>query len=73
MLHGGSGLTEQDFKNTVRGGIRKVNICTELCVAAQKAYQASGDCYTQFADAKDAVKASAAKMMRIFESSGKAE
>ena len=73
MLHGGSGLTEQDFKNTVRGGIRKANICTELCVAAQKAYQASEDCYTQFADAKDAVKASAAKMMHIFESSGKAE
>lgn len=73
VLHGGSGLTEQDFKNTVRGGIRKVNICTELCMAAQKAYQASEDCYTQFADAKDAVKAAAAKMMRTFESSGKAE
>lgn len=73
VLHGGSGLTDEDFRNTVRGGIRKVNICTELCVAAQNAYKASDDCYSQFADAKNAVKAAAAKMMRVFESSGKAE
>lgn len=72
VLHGGSGLTEEDFKATVKNGIRKVNICTELCIAAQNAYKSSMDCYTQFAEAKDAVKAAAKNMIRILGSEGKA-
>lgn len=28
VLHGGSGLSDDDFKNTIANGIRKVNICT---------------------------------------------
>ena len=37
VLHGGSGLTDDDFKNTIKNGIAKVNIFTDLCVAADKA------------------------------------
>lgn len=33
VLHGGSGLSDDDFKNTVKHGIAKVNIFTDLCVA----------------------------------------
>lgn len=33
VLHGGSGLSDDDFRNTVREGIAKVNIFTDLCVA----------------------------------------
>ncbi len=33
VLHGGSGLSDDDFKNTIREGIAKVNIFTDLCVA----------------------------------------
>jgi fructose-bisphosphate aldolase class II len=37
VLHGGSGLSDDDFKNTVKEGIAKVNIFTDLCLAGDKA------------------------------------
>ncbi len=37
VLHGGSGLSDDDFKNTVREGIAKVNIFTDVCVAGIEA------------------------------------
>lgn len=37
VLHGGSGLSDDDFKNTVKYGIAKVNIFTDLCLAGQRA------------------------------------
>ena len=39
VLHGGSGLSDDDFKNTVRDGIAKVNIFTDLCLSGQRATQ----------------------------------
>lgn len=39
VLHGGSGLTDDDFKNTIKNGIAKVNIFTDLCLAGNKAMQ----------------------------------
>ena len=30
-------LTEEDFKNTIKYGIAKVNIFTDLCLAGNKA------------------------------------
>ena len=41
VLHGGSGLSDEDFRNTIENGIRKVNICTEMCLAAHRAYALS--------------------------------
>ena len=38
VLHGGSGLSDDDFKNTIRNGIAKVNIFTDLCLAGERAY-----------------------------------
>lgn len=37
VLHGGSGLSDEDFRNTVREGISKVNIFTDLCIAGANA------------------------------------
>ena len=37
VLHGGSGLTDLDFKTAIREGISKVNIFTDINVAAAKA------------------------------------
>lgn len=34
VLHGGSGLSDDDVKTTIKNGIRKVNICTDMCAAA---------------------------------------
>lgn len=37
VLHGGSGLSDDDFKNTIKEGIAKVNIFTDLCLAGDRA------------------------------------
>ena len=37
VLHGGSGLSDDDFRNTIREGIAKVNIFTDLCLAGDGA------------------------------------
>lgn len=76
VLHGGSGLSDDDFKNTIKNGIRKVNICTELCVAAHKAYaetQAKGIAFeNSIPTIKQAVQEVVKGKMQLFGSSGKA-
>ncbi len=72
VLHGGSGLTDEDFKETVKHGISKVNICTEMCIAARNAYLTSENHEILFNDAKDAVKEVVKQRMRLFGSSNKA-
>lgn len=37
VLHGGSGLSDDDFRNTIRERIAKVNIFTDLCLAGERA------------------------------------
>lgn len=37
VLHGGSGLSDDDFRNTIKHGITKVNIFTDLCIAGENA------------------------------------
>lgn len=39
VLHGGSGLSDDDFRNTIAAGIAKVNIFTDLCTAGTNAMQ----------------------------------
>lgn len=41
VLHGGSGLTDEDFKSCIRNGISKINIFTDINCAAAKASQSS--------------------------------
>lgn len=41
VLHGGSGLTDDDFKKVILNGISKVNICTDLCIVAENAVKES--------------------------------
>lgn len=75
VLHGGSGLSDDDFKSVVENGIRKVNICTEMCLGVYKTY------YENYKDGKsfeetvisaaDAVKEIVKHKMRVFGSSGK--
>ena len=72
VLHGGSGLSDDDFRNTIANGIRKVNICTEMCIAAREAYLASANHEILFDDAKNAVKKVVKGKMQLFGSSGKA-
>ena len=37
VLHGGSGLSDDDFRNSINNGISKVNIFTDICVAGERA------------------------------------
>ena len=72
VLHGGSGLSEEQFRATIENGIRKVNICTEMCIALRDAYINSKNHESLFAEGKDAVKEVVRARMRLFGSSGKA-
>lgn len=36
VLHGGSGLTDDDFRNSIANGISKINIFTDLCEAGKR-------------------------------------
>jgi len=72
VLHGGSGLSDGDFTRAIRYGIRKVNIYTELAVAAQGAWAGSTSFEAGLVDAKNAVKEVTRRRMRLFGSSNKA-
>ncbi len=37
VLHGGSGLTDEDFQNCAQKGMAKINIFTDLCLAGDRA------------------------------------
>jgi len=76
VLHGGSGLSDEDFKNTIANGIRKVNICTEMCLAEAKAYAVAHEVGASFElsldIAKNTVQQVVKSKMRLFGSSNKA-
>jgi len=77
VLHGGSGVTDDDFRTAIANGICKINIFTALALAGADAIrQVAADpksTYGQMnAAAKAAIKASVVHHMRVFGSSGKA-
>lgn len=76
VLHGGSGLSDDDFRNTIKNGIRKVNICTEMCLAAHQAYSYAFNNHNSFEIAlqvaKNTVQEVVRRKMQLFGSSGKA-
>ena len=76
VLHGGSGLTDLDFKTAIREGISKVNIFTDINVAAAKAvserYTDAGKGLTDLIpSAVEAVRRESEKKMCLFDSVGK--
>lgn len=77
VLHGGSGLSPDDFRRTIEYGICKVNIFTDLTLAAMRRIRedagVAGMAYiTQCARTAAAVKDEAIGKMRIFGSCGRA-
>ncbi len=76
VLHGGSGLSDDDFRNTIREGIAKVNIFTDLCLAGERACADAlrdGIGYLEMRNLKVAyIKEEVKKKMRLFGSEGKA-
>lgn len=75
VLHGGSGLSDQDFKNCIANGISKINIFTDINCAAARAAR---DHYTEGCGLTDlqnpiteAVRQETMKKMKIFGSAGR--
>ena len=73
VLHGGSGLSDDDFRNTIKNGIAKINIFTDLCVAGKKAMADNLDLsYLDMRNAKvKAIKEAVMKKMILFGSNGR--
>jgi len=78
VLHGGSGLTDEDFGCCIKLGINKVNIFTDLCNSALSKLDAiyeekrEGVSFPKILSVtSEAVKQEAIKKMRLFGSSGK--
>ncbi len=77
VLHGGSGLSDDDFRTAIRCGIAKVNIFTDINVAGaraiREAVQAEKCAMTDLMNLQvEAVKAETMKKMQLFGSHGKA-
>lgn len=83
VLHGGSGLTDDDFRNAIARGIAKLNIHTDMVIAGMKAMREQCAChdaakpatwdYLDTRKAKvEAIKACILNKMSLFGSVGKA-
>jgi len=81
VLHGGTGLTESDFRSFIDAGVSKVNISTGLKLAYMQSArdhlrkaEATGvwDPPSLFADITRAVKAEVAQYLEMFGSAGNA-
>lgn len=74
VLHGGSGLSDDDFRNTIQNGIAKVNIFTDLCVAGLNAVRtAPTDSYLEARNIKvEAIKQAVMKKIMLFGSNNRA-
>lgn len=76
VLHGGSGLSDDDFRNTIKEGIAKVNIFTDLCVAGESAVKqaiSQNKGYLEMRNMKvTAIKEAVKTKMRLFGSENKA-
>ena len=73
VLHGGSGLSDDDFRNTIKNGISKVNIFTDLCLAGKAAMKENLEKdYLDIRNAKvEAFKTATMRKMKLFGSDGR--
>lgn len=76
VLHGGSGLSDDDFRNAISDGIAKVNIFTDLCVAGMKACREATEQGEDYLTARNhkvaSIRKAVQEKMRLFSCAGKA-
>ena len=76
VLHGGSGLTDDDFRRAIAEGIAKVNIFTDLCQAGVRGQQAALEKGLDYLQArnlkKDFIAAAVERKIELFGCAGKA-
>jgi ketose-bisphosphate aldolase len=75
VLHGASGISDADIKRAISLGIAKINIHTELCLAAMDAIQANtNDSFLEIErKVRSAVKERALEKIELFGTKGRAE
>lgn len=72
VLHGGSGLSDDDFRMSVKCGISKINIFTDLCLAGDAAMKENLG-YLETRNKKvEMIKQTAKRKMQLFGCSGRA-
>lgn len=72
VLHGGTGLSEAQFKSVIKSGIAKINVSTDLYVSADRAINSARDAgepsYLELGRlAEETIKARCAHYLSIFE------
>lgn len=76
VLHGGSGLSDDDFRQSIADGIAKVNIFTDLCVAGLKGQAEALERSLEYLPArnlkKDRIAAAVERKIELFGCAGKA-
>lgn len=71
VLHGGSGLSDDDFKNTIKNGISKINIFTDLCIAGADAVLKETDYLEMRSRKVEAIKQAVKTKILTFGSNGR--
>lgn len=76
VLHGGSGLSDDDFRNTIREGIAKVNIFTDLCLAGDRAMKVGAESGIGYLETRNLkvkeIKETVKEKIKLFGSANKA-
>ncbi len=72
VLHGGTGLTNEQFRKLIALGMRKINIATDIFMAASSA-QCLCDIFSSITNAREQVSAVVRKYVALFGCAGKAE
>lgn len=75
VLHGGSGLSDDDFRGTVARGIAKINIFTDLCQAGETAAKRATEDGLSYLDMRSArvkaIQEAVETKIKLFGSAGK--
>ncbi len=77
VMHGGSGLSDEQFRRAIARGVSKINVSTNLVQAATRGMQAAGaregaDLFSIMAAAREGYRLACARTLDLFGASGKA-
>lgn len=76
VMHGGSGLIDEDFRTAVKCGVAKINIFTDLCTAGSKAMKKAAEENIDYLEARNMkvrnIKDEIKKKISLFGSENKA-
>ena len=76
VIHGGSGLSDDDFRNSIAKGVAKMNIFTDICLAGERAMKDALDQGLGYLKARNLkvqyMKETVMNKMKLFGSVGKA-